>query len=232
MEEKEKNPVKAEVFGELLYRHWNAWRDGMRSHVFVILAEGGKAVDVTPGNYDSPPISLGGHQDYTFSPDGEEICFVRNEDPELRISLGTNNDLFTNTIAGDNLGKITSNRANDNSPHYSPDGHYIAYRAMSRPGFEADKYDLILYDRQNSEDTNLTSPLDRSVGEILWSADSKFLFFTFSTITFISFSISKTSLLPTSKITFTSKSSPRSTSIPMFKVSEIMLPSSEYLEAR
>ena len=179
MEEKEKNPVKAKVFGELLYRHWNAWSDGMRSHVFVILAEGGKAVDVTPGNYDSPPISLGGHQDYTFSPDGEEICFVRNEDPELRISLGTNNDLFTNTIAGDNLGKITSNRANDNSPHYSPDGQYIAYRAMSRPGFEADKYDLILYDRQNSEDTNLTSPLDRSVGEILWSADSKFLFFTF-----------------------------------------------------
>jgi dipeptidyl aminopeptidase/acylaminoacyl peptidase len=179
MEEKEKSPVQAKFFDELLYRHWNAWRDGMRSHVFVIPAEGGNAVDITPGDYDSPPISLGGNQDFTFSPEGEEICFARNEDPELKKGLGTNNDLFTNSIAGGQLDKITSNRANDNSPQYSPDGQFIAYRAMSRPGFEADKYDLIVYGRGNRERKNLTGALDRSVDEFLWSADGKFIFFTF-----------------------------------------------------
>jgi len=179
MEKKEKSDVKAKVFDELLYRHWNAWRDGMRSHVFVIPAEGGDARDLTPGDYDTPPISLGGHQDYVFSPDGEEICFVRNDDPELKMSLGTNNDLFKCLVSDGDPTKITPNRANDNSPHYSPDGKYIAYRAMARPGFEADKYSLILYERAIEETMNLTDSLDRSVDEILWSPDSQSIFFTF-----------------------------------------------------
>ena len=93
-QEKKKSKVKAKIFHELLFRHWNAWRNGKRDHLFIIPAEGGQAVDVTPGDYDTPPISLGSAHDYTFSPDGKEICLVRNTDPELKISLGTNNDLF------------------------------------------------------------------------------------------------------------------------------------------
>jgi len=177
--EKNENPVKAQVFNELLFRHWNAWRDEKRSHVFVVSAEGGQPRDVTPGDFDTPPISLGSSHDYAFSPDGNEICFVRNIDSELKMGTGTNNDLFFTPVEGGAITQITKNKANDNSPHYSPDQKYIAYRAMARPGFEADKYSLILYHRQNQTKKNLTEKLDASVNDILWTEDSTALYITY-----------------------------------------------------
>ena len=178
-EERKNAKVKAKIFEYLLYRHWNSWRDGKRSHLFVLPSEEGEVRDVTPGDYDAPPISLGSDHDYAFSPDGKEICFVRNTDPQFRTSLGTNNDLFITSIDGGHIEKITMNKANDNSPHYSPDGRFIAYRAMVRAGFEADKYSLMLYEKKNRKITNMTQDLDRSVDEILWSDDSSTIFFTF-----------------------------------------------------
>jgi dipeptidyl aminopeptidase/acylaminoacyl peptidase len=177
-EAREKSKVKARIFDTLFFRYWNTWLDGTRSHVFVIPAEGGKAVDVTPGDYDAPPLDLGGTPDYTFSPDGKEIAFVRNIDPELKLALGTNNDIFITSIDGGEIRQITTNRANDNQPVYSPDGKYITYRAMARPGYESDKEDLILYDRSAKTLKNLTASLDYSVNETLWSRDGSTVYFS------------------------------------------------------
>lgn len=176
-EETDKNPVKARIYNELLFRIWNSWRDGTRSHLFVISAEGGKAQNLTPGDYDTPPIDLGGHGDFSFSADGREIAFVRNEDQELRLGLGTNNDIFLTPLTGGMITKLTENRANDNQPEYSPDGRWIAYRAMARPGFEADKYGLMLYERSTRKTHNLTEAIDYSVQDFLWAPDSGSLFF-------------------------------------------------------
>ncbi len=178
MEAVEASKVKARLYDRLLFRHWNSWWDGTRSHVFVIPAEGGTPVDVTPGDYDTPPIALGGSQDYVFSPDGMEIAFVRNDDPELRLGLGTNNDIFTVGIGGGEARKLTANKANDHSPRYSPDGRWLAYLAMARPGFEADKLSVMLCDRKTGAVADLTAGLDYSAGELLWSKDGSALFFT------------------------------------------------------
>jgi dipeptidyl aminopeptidase/acylaminoacyl peptidase len=174
-DQREKSKVKAKVFTTLPYRLWDSWKDDKRSHVFVVPTSGGEPRDVTPGDYDSPPIDIGGDVDFAFSPDGKGLCFVRNTDPMVAVS--TNNDLFTVPITGGEAKRITENKANDNQPVYSPSGKYIAFRAMVRPGFEADRYRLMLYERATGKLINLTEGFDRSVDQVVWSPDEKSLYF-------------------------------------------------------
>lgn len=174
-EQIEKSKVKAKMFDKLPYRVFNYWKDGKRSHLFVLPATGGNAIDLTPGDYDTPPIDLGGSWDYAFSPDSKEMAFTRNTDPMIAIS--TNNDLFVVSVSGGTPKRITDNPANDSQPLYSPDGKYIAYRRMNRPGFESDQNQLVLYERATGKHINLTEKYDYSVGEVQWSPDSKYLYF-------------------------------------------------------
>src|ERR1017187_4444022 len=102
--EAEESKVKAIIFDRLLYRHWDAYKRGKRSHIFVVEAPPEvypTAVasliyraprDLTPGDYDAPVFSLGGQDDYAFSPDGQEICYTSNHDKVEATS--TNNDLW------------------------------------------------------------------------------------------------------------------------------------------
>jgi dipeptidyl aminopeptidase/acylaminoacyl peptidase len=174
-EEVEKSKVKAKIFDRLPYRVWNEWKDGKRNHLFVMPATGGVAADITPGDFDSPPIDLGGNSSYSWSPDSKEIAFERNTDPV--VAIGTNNDIFVVPVTGGEARKITDNPGNDSQPLYSPDGKYIAYLQMKRAGFEADQKHLILYDRSTGKRTNLSEQFDYSLNEVLWSPDSKAIYF-------------------------------------------------------
>jgi dipeptidyl aminopeptidase/acylaminoacyl peptidase len=190
--EVEQSKVKALIFDRLLYRHWNAYKEGKRSHVFVTRIMGLDEViagaldptprDLTPGDYDAPVFSLGGQDDYAFSPDGQEICYASNHDKNEAAS--TNNDLWIVPVSGGPAGSIQAknitadNPASDSTPLYSPDGRYIAYRAQQRPGYESDRFRLMLYDRKTGETKNLTENFDRWVGTIAWAPDSKSIFFS------------------------------------------------------
>jgi len=175
--EKEKSKVKARVYEELFVRHWTAWSDGKRSHLFVVPAAGGSPRDLTPGaDYDVPPFSLDGAEAIAFSPDGQELCFTANTDKDPALS--TNGDLFTVPVSGATEPKrITSNPGDDWGPAYSPDGKWIAYRAQLTPGYESDRWRLMLYDRATGKPTNLTENFDRNINSTEWSPDSKTIYF-------------------------------------------------------
>src|SRR5205085_2853966 len=148
----------------LLYRHWKYWLDGIRSHVFVVSAAGGEAKDMTPGDYDTPPFSLGGPTDYAFSPDSKELAFTSNHDKVEATS--TNADVWIVPVRGGTSRSITAaNRGYDGSPQYSPDGRFIAYRSQTTAGYESDRFRLMLFARKTNHSVSLSEPLDSWVDE-------------------------------------------------------------------
>jgi len=198
-EEMKKSKVKAKIFTRLFYRHWSAFIEFKRSHLFVIPAHASAetveagvspapsadsqptrlplqknantARDLTPGDHDVPPFNLGGQDMYAISPDGQELAYTSNIDEVEATS--TNNEIFIVPIAGPAVAgkKISTSPGADTTPLYSPDGKYLAWRSQARAGFEADKSRLFVQDRQSEKVRDLTEKFDRSVGSFTWFAD-------------------------------------------------------------
>jgi dipeptidyl aminopeptidase/acylaminoacyl peptidase len=168
--------VKAMVFEHLLFRHWNHYGVGKRSHLFVVPATGEVAKDITPGDHDVPPFSLGGQDPYAISPDGQEVAFASNWEEVGATS--TNNDIFVVPITGGEPKKLSTSPGGDSTPLYSPDGKWLAWRMQKRPGYESDRFRLVVYDRRSGEIRNLSEDFDQWVETIAWSPDSQTIYFT------------------------------------------------------
>jgi dipeptidyl aminopeptidase/acylaminoacyl peptidase len=173
------NPVKAQIFTHLLYRHWNRFTGDKRSHLFLVSVATGRMRDLNPGDtHDVPPFSLeGGGCGCAFSPDANELAFTEKDVPDPAIS--TNADIFTLDLTTPTARpvKISTSEGGDFSPAYSPDGKSIAWRSQARAGYESDKFRLVLYDRATKTIRNLLPNFDEWVDEIAWAADSKVIFF-------------------------------------------------------
>jgi dipeptidyl aminopeptidase/acylaminoacyl peptidase len=168
---------------QLFIRHWDSWSDGRRSQVFAMaLSDSGVAqgtpVNLTGGIGDVPGKPFGGREDYAFSPDGTQVAFsVRGSAGE---AWSTNFDIYE--IAADGSGQpknlTADNKAWDGQPAFSPDGSQLAYVAMDRPGFEADRFHLVLLNLHSGASRPLTQNWDRSINSFAWSRDGKTLFAT------------------------------------------------------
>ncbi|RPI25282.1 MAG: S9 family peptidase [Acidobacteria bacterium] len=168
-------PTQAKVWDELFYRHWNEWRVGVRSHLFLLDLKTGDTRDLTPVDADFPTLALGGYQDLTFTPDGKSIAVVANLDPNRAAS--TNNDILLIPVEGGAPADLTkANPSNDNNPLFSPDRKWMAYRAQMRPGFEADRQRLMLMNWETREVRDVTPDWQLGVDEIVWSPDSRFIY--------------------------------------------------------
>jgi dipeptidyl aminopeptidase/acylaminoacyl peptidase len=180
-ERTEKAKVKARVVERLLFRRWDGWRDGKRSHLFRIDAATGEARDLTPGNWDTPPFSLGGPLNYDLSPDGKTLLYSSNHDAVEATS--TNSDIWEMTLADGKVRCLScDNKAWDGDARYSPDGKLIAWRAQKRPAFESDKLDLVVYDRASGRARRLTERWADWVEEFHWLPNGRQLVFTSSVL--------------------------------------------------
>ncbi len=168
------------VFNRLFIRHWSSYSHFKRSHLFVVAADGtGEAAvprDITPGDHDVPPFNLGGQDFFAISPDGKQVAYT--SDVAEFEPTSTNNDIFIVPIEGGTPKKISTSPGSDSTPLYSPDGKYIAWRMQKINGFESDRFRLVVYDRTSGKITNLTEAFDRWVETIVWSPDSKDIYFT------------------------------------------------------
>ncbi|PZR05283.1 MAG: peptidase S9 [Archangium gephyra] len=176
----EKPKSSAQIYDSLFFRHWDTWKHGRRSHLFATKLSGGPIVNLQKKqNADAPTRPFGGSNDFTFSADGKSVVYVAR-DAGREEAWSTDLDLWTVPFDGSKapVKLTTSNRATDTSPVFSPDGKTLAYLAMSRPKFEADKLRVIVRDSVSGKERSLTDSWDRSAGALAWSGDGKSLFVT------------------------------------------------------
>lgn len=166
------NKVKAHIADNLMFRHWTAWDEGTRSHLFVVALDGGAPRDLVPGvKYDIPPGPFGGSEGYAWSPDGRELAYT-GKDQGRTDAISTDVNVYTVQANGGTPTVLTaSNKGADQNPVYSPDGRFIAYASQARAGFESDRFRLMIYDRGERRATELLPTWDRNADAYLWSPD-------------------------------------------------------------
>ena len=180
---RDKNKATGRVYDRLFIRHWDTWSNGTRSHLFVArISADGKAdtpLDVSKSlDADIPSKPNGGDEEFAFSPDGAAIVF------SARIAgrtepWSTNFDLYQSPV--DHVAQpknlTAANQAWDTQPVFLKNGD-LAWLAMDRPGFEADRFHVMLRDAKTGVARALTQSWDRSVGRLGVTADGRRLLAT------------------------------------------------------
>lgn len=170
-----------EVFDSLFVRHWDTWNDGRRNTLFVAplpaakaaAVKGASAISATLAG-DAPSKPFGGNDDFTWAPDGKSVV------ASIRVAgrdeaWSTNFDLYRLDAEGKQapVNLTAANPAWDAGPVFSADGNTLYYRAMKRPGFEADRFGVIALDLASGKTREIAPGWDRSAGEVVLSQDEK-----------------------------------------------------------
>ncbi len=177
-------PGTGREYDQLMVRHWDAWETpGNYSRVFTAVLGADNKIGTLgiamDGNLvgDAPSKPFGGGEEIAWAPDSKSLFYtLRNADKDEAKS--TNLDIYHADLTGAVHNGTPKNAGTDTMPAPSPDGKYLAYAAMARAGYEADRQVLMLRDMKTGKVSALTDKWDRSVASIAWTADSKSLLVT------------------------------------------------------
>jgi len=175
--------AEAAVYDDLMVRHWNVWKDGTYSHLFVVPAAGGEAVDLMAGmRVDTPLAPFGGGEQIAWAPDGKALCYTAKVGPHEEAS--TDSSLFLVTLADPSVHRNLTPQLPgfDIEPRFSPDGRKLAFLSMARGGYESDKNRLLVLDRKSGQVTDLTRDFDQSAHDPAWTQDGQRLVFASETL--------------------------------------------------
>jgi dipeptidyl aminopeptidase/acylaminoacyl peptidase len=167
----------ASAYDSLMVRHWDTWEDGLKNHFFV--ADLGETVvkdakDLMP-EWDTDVAGTG---EAAFTPDGKNLVFSAKI-PAADQSWHTNFDIFQVSLNGGQKINLTKdNPAWDAKPKFSGDGRYMAYLAMKKPVYEADRFGLILLDLVTGERKELAPQWDRSIDDFVFAPDNRTVYAT------------------------------------------------------
>ncbi|MBN2198330.1 MAG: S9 family peptidase [Candidatus Aminicenantes bacterium] len=181
LDKKASRKTTGRIYDRLFIRHWDTWNDGRRNHVFVKPVSGGHQTDLMKDlDADSPSKPFGGAEEFAFAPDGKGFVFTAR-DAGREEPWSTNLDLYYAPLDGSAAPRLLTadNKATDTQPSFSPDGKTLAFLAMERPGYEADRYRIMLRAwPDGGAERELAPNWDRSPSSICWSADGKTIYAT------------------------------------------------------
>jgi acylaminoacyl-peptidase len=169
------------VYDQLFMRHWDTWKDGTRNHLYYLpLPDATASPLALMAGFDGdvPTKPFGGNEDFVIGKDGRTVYFSARVAGKTE-PWSTNFDLYSMPVSGGTPKNLTAgNLAWDASPVISPDGTKLAYKAMKRPGYEADRFQLKVMDLATGTVTDVASTWDRSAASLAWSRDGKSLLVT------------------------------------------------------
>ena len=180
LEQRAQDKAHGRLYERLFIRHWDSWSDGTRAHLFTAALSpagfAGVPVDVTRGfDADIPGKPFGDDQDYAFSPDGRRLAF------SARIAArsepwSTNFDVYETPVDASTapVNLSANNPAWDAQPHFLANGDLV-WLAQDRPGFESDRFHIVVRDARSGAVRALTGGWDRSVARLAPTPDGRSL---------------------------------------------------------